>query len=115
MIQVKEMMQDKDLKNSKSKDKGSRSRSQSMNEQSRYKQEQDKDKSSTSKQVNFNIGDIKVNLNIRGDFRGITIHDVPDVLALFFFNFAKKEDSSSSAVQACDSDGTQCPLQDALF
>ncbi|GJZ61473.1 hypothetical protein Tco_0617610 [Tanacetum coccineum] len=33
MIQVKEMMQDKDLKNSKSKDKGSRSRSQSMNEQ----------------------------------------------------------------------------------
>ncbi|GJV93093.1 hypothetical protein Tco_1540906, partial [Tanacetum coccineum] len=32
MIQVKEMMQDNDLKNSKSKDKGSRSRSQSMNE-----------------------------------------------------------------------------------
>ncbi|GJZ85781.1 putative ribonuclease H-like domain-containing protein [Tanacetum coccineum] len=30
MIQVKEMMQDNDLKNSKSKDKGSRSRSQSM-------------------------------------------------------------------------------------
>ncbi|GJV78547.1 hypothetical protein Tco_1514417 [Tanacetum coccineum] len=29
MIQVKEMMQDNDLKNSKSKDKGSRSRSQS--------------------------------------------------------------------------------------
>ncbi|GJV02782.1 hypothetical protein Tco_1336351 [Tanacetum coccineum] len=38
MIQVKEMMQDKDLKNSKSKDKGSRSRSQSINEQSHYKQ-----------------------------------------------------------------------------
>ncbi|GKB49268.1 hypothetical protein Tco_0900021 [Tanacetum coccineum] len=34
MIQDKEMMQDKDLKNSKSNDKGSRSRSQSMNEQS---------------------------------------------------------------------------------
>ncbi|GJZ82741.1 hypothetical protein Tco_0647914 [Tanacetum coccineum] len=34
MIQVKEMMQDNDLKNLKSKDKGSRSRSQSMNEQS---------------------------------------------------------------------------------
>ncbi|GKE24987.1 hypothetical protein Tco_1436499 [Tanacetum coccineum] len=31
MIQVKEMMQDKDLKNSKSKDKGSRSSSRSMN------------------------------------------------------------------------------------
>ncbi|GJX23950.1 gag-pol polyprotein [Tanacetum coccineum] len=42
MIQVKEMMQDKDLKNSKSKDKGSRSRSQSMNEQSHYKQEKTK-------------------------------------------------------------------------
>ncbi|GJT40128.1 retrovirus-related pol polyprotein from transposon TNT 1-94 [Tanacetum coccineum] len=40
MIQVKEMMQDNDLKNSMSKDKGSRSRSQSMNEQSHYKQEQ---------------------------------------------------------------------------
>ncbi|GJX62208.1 retrovirus-related pol polyprotein from transposon TNT 1-94 [Tanacetum coccineum] len=39
MIQVKEIMQDKDLKNSKSKDKGSRSRSQSMNEQSHYKQD----------------------------------------------------------------------------
>nr|GEU60162.1 hypothetical protein [Tanacetum cinerariifolium] len=38
MIQVKEMMQDKDLKNSKSKDEGSRSRSQSMNDQSHYKQ-----------------------------------------------------------------------------
>nr|GEZ08655.1 hypothetical protein [Tanacetum cinerariifolium] len=38
MIQVKEMMQDKDLKNSKSKDEGSRSRSQRMNDQSHYKQ-----------------------------------------------------------------------------
>ncbi|GKA85104.1 hypothetical protein Tco_0806758 [Tanacetum coccineum] len=38
MIQVKEMMQDNDLKNSKSKDKGSKSRSQSMDEQSHYKQ-----------------------------------------------------------------------------
>ncbi|GJY53801.1 hypothetical protein Tco_0445465 [Tanacetum coccineum] len=42
MIQVKEMMQDKDLKNSKSKDKGSRSRSQGMNEQSHYKQDKTK-------------------------------------------------------------------------
>ncbi|GJT33257.1 ATP synthase CF0 subunit III [Tanacetum coccineum] len=32
MIQVKEMMQDNDFKNSKSKDKGSKSRSQSMDE-----------------------------------------------------------------------------------
>ncbi|GKE63535.1 hypothetical protein Tco_1513902, partial [Tanacetum coccineum] len=39
MIQVKEMMQDNDLKNSKSKDKGSKSRSQSMDKQSRYKQD----------------------------------------------------------------------------
>ncbi|GJT05611.1 putative ribonuclease H-like domain-containing protein [Tanacetum coccineum] len=39
MIQVKEMMQDNDLKNSKSKDKGSKSRSQSMDEQSHYKQD----------------------------------------------------------------------------
>nr|GEY81649.1 hypothetical protein [Tanacetum cinerariifolium] len=38
MIHVKEMMQDKDLINSKSNDKGSRSRSQSMNDQSHYKQ-----------------------------------------------------------------------------
>nr|GEZ43966.1 putative reverse transcriptase domain-containing protein [Tanacetum cinerariifolium] len=38
MIQVKEMMQDKDLKNTKSKDEGSKSRSQSMNDQSYYKQ-----------------------------------------------------------------------------
>nr|GEW89801.1 putative reverse transcriptase domain-containing protein [Tanacetum cinerariifolium] len=38
MIQVKEMIQDKDLKNSKLQDEGSRSRSQSMNDQSHYKQ-----------------------------------------------------------------------------
>ncbi|GKA61477.1 hypothetical protein Tco_0760884 [Tanacetum coccineum] len=43
MIQVKEMMQDKDLKNSKSKDKGSRSRSRGMNEQSHYKQDKTKE------------------------------------------------------------------------
>ncbi|GJV64202.1 hypothetical protein Tco_1475030 [Tanacetum coccineum] len=42
MIEVKEMMQDKDLKNSKSKDKGSRSRSRGMNEQSHYKQDKTK-------------------------------------------------------------------------
>ncbi|GJV73799.1 hypothetical protein Tco_1493794 [Tanacetum coccineum] len=48
MIQVKEMMQDNDLKNSKSKDKGSRSRSQSMNEQSHYKQ----DKTKTRQNIN---------------------------------------------------------------
>ncbi|GJY58301.1 hypothetical protein Tco_0458193 [Tanacetum coccineum] len=42
MIQVKEMMQDKDLKNSMLKDKGSRSISQGMNEQSHYKQDKTK-------------------------------------------------------------------------
>ncbi|GJX36200.1 cullin-4 isoform X2 [Tanacetum coccineum] len=74
MIQVKEMMQDNDLKNSKSKDKGSKSRSQSMNEQSRYKQ----DKTITRQSINvkrhiFNvIGDTEKfeerDLNIGGDF-----------------------------------------------
>ncbi|GJR36329.1 retrovirus-related pol polyprotein from transposon TNT 1-94 [Tanacetum coccineum] len=48
MIQVKEMMQDNDLKNLKSKDKGLKSRSQSMNEQSRYKQ----DKTITRQSIN---------------------------------------------------------------
>ncbi|GJR06445.1 RNA-directed DNA polymerase, eukaryota [Tanacetum coccineum] len=51
MIQVKEMMQDNDLKNSKSKDKGSRSRSQSMNDQSHYKQ----DKTITSQSKTSNV------------------------------------------------------------
>ncbi|GJW48914.1 hypothetical protein Tco_0080560 [Tanacetum coccineum] len=57
MIQVKEMMQDNDLKNSKSKDKGSRS--QSMNEQSQYKQ----DKTKTRQSIN-----VKSHIfNVRGD------------------------------------------------
>ncbi|GJU51272.1 hypothetical protein Tco_1220827 [Tanacetum coccineum] len=73
MIQVKEMMQDNDLKNSKSKDKGSKSRSQSMDEQSHYKQ----DKTITRQSINvkrhiFNvIGGTEEfeerDLNIRGD------------------------------------------------
>ncbi|GJX26407.1 hypothetical protein Tco_0232703 [Tanacetum coccineum] len=59
MIQVKEMMQDNDLKNSKSKDKGSKSRSQSMNEQSRYKQ----DKTKTRQSIN-----VKSHIfNVKGD------------------------------------------------
>ncbi|GJU91814.1 hypothetical protein Tco_1304237, partial [Tanacetum coccineum] len=59
MIQVKEMMQDNDLKNSKSKDKGSRSRSQSMDEQSHYKQ----DKTITRQSIN-----VKSHIfNVRGD------------------------------------------------
>nr|GEZ84499.1 putative reverse transcriptase domain-containing protein [Tanacetum cinerariifolium] len=44
MIQVKEIMQDKDLINSKSNDDGSRSRSQSMNDQSHYNQAKAKSK-----------------------------------------------------------------------
>ncbi|GJT85924.1 uncharacterized mitochondrial protein-like protein [Tanacetum coccineum] len=74
MIQVKEMMQDNNLKNSKSKDKGSKSRSQSMDEQSHYKQ----DKTITRQSINvkrhiFNvIGDTEKfeerDLNIGGDF-----------------------------------------------
>ncbi|GKB09873.1 hypothetical protein Tco_0843796 [Tanacetum coccineum] len=86
MIQVKEMMQDKGLKNSKSKDKGSRSRSQSMNEQSHYKQEktktrpkkaklkrhifnigEDKVKIKITSIKNVNVGEIKEDLNIGGD------------------------------------------------
>ncbi|GJX77152.1 nucleotide-diphospho-sugar transferase [Tanacetum coccineum] len=75
MIQVKEMMHDNDLKNSKSKDKGSKSRSQSMDEQSHYKQ----DKTITRQSINvkrhvFNvIGDTEKfeerDLNIGGDLR----------------------------------------------
>nr|GEU45650.1 hypothetical protein [Tanacetum cinerariifolium] len=49
MIQVREMMQDKDLKNSKSKDEGSRSRSQSMNDQIHYKQAKTKTKINKAK------------------------------------------------------------------
>ncbi|GJV63490.1 hypothetical protein Tco_1474318 [Tanacetum coccineum] len=73
MIQVKEMMQDNDLKNSKSKDKGSKSRSQSMDEQSHYKQ----DKTITRQSINverhiFNViggtGEFEErDLNIGGD------------------------------------------------
>ncbi|GKA98344.1 retrovirus-related pol polyprotein from transposon TNT 1-94 [Tanacetum coccineum] len=48
MIQVKEIMQDNDIKNSKPKDKGSKSRSQSMDEQSHYKQ----DKTITRQSIN---------------------------------------------------------------
>ncbi|GJT12054.1 hypothetical protein Tco_0859096 [Tanacetum coccineum] len=57
IIQVKEMMQDNDLKNSKSKkNKGSRSRSQSMNEQSHYKQDQTKTRQSINvKSHIFNV------------------------------------------------------------
>ncbi|GJW69181.1 hypothetical protein Tco_0123605 [Tanacetum coccineum] len=50
MIQVKEMMQDNDLKNSTSEDRGLRSRSQSMNDQSHYKQ----DKTITRQSINVN-------------------------------------------------------------
>ncbi|GJU11325.1 hypothetical protein Tco_1133721 [Tanacetum coccineum] len=53
MIQVKEMMQDNDLKSSKSKDKGSRSRSQSMNEQSHYKQDKTKNKAKHKRQKSY--------------------------------------------------------------
>ncbi|GJR57406.1 hypothetical protein Tco_1499568 [Tanacetum coccineum] len=79
MIQVKEMMQDKDLKNSKSNDKdlknskskheGSRSRSRSMNAQSHYKQEKTKTrpKKAKLKRHIFNVGEIKEDLNIGGD------------------------------------------------
>ncbi|GJZ67545.1 hypothetical protein Tco_0630785 [Tanacetum coccineum] len=81
MIQVKEMMQDNDLKNSKSKDKGSKSRSQSMGEQSHYKQ----DKIITRQSINvkrhlFNvIGGAEEfeerDLNIGGDYPNITIEE----------------------------------------
>ncbi|GJS58574.1 retrotransposon protein, putative, ty1-copia subclass [Tanacetum coccineum] len=59
MIQVKDMMQDNDLNNSKSKDKGSKPRSQSMNGQSHYKQ--DKTKRRQSINVKSHI------FNVRGD------------------------------------------------
>nr|GEW04877.1 hypothetical protein [Tanacetum cinerariifolium] len=61
MIQAKEMMQDKDLKNSKLKDEGSRSRSRSMNDQSHYKQEKTKTrpKKEKLKRHIFNSGEDK--------------------------------------------------------
>nr|GEW65146.1 hypothetical protein [Tanacetum cinerariifolium] len=55
MIQVKEMMQDKDLKNLKSKDEGSRSRSQSMNDQIHYKQAKTKTKINKAKHKSQNV------------------------------------------------------------
>nr|GEZ14109.1 hypothetical protein [Tanacetum cinerariifolium] len=64
MIQVKEMMRDKDLNNSKSKDEGSWSRSQSMNVQSHYKQEnlpQERYRSSK----NANIKDQVINKRVK--------------------------------------------------
>ncbi|GKB49954.1 hypothetical protein Tco_0900707 [Tanacetum coccineum] len=68
MIQVKEMMQDNDLKNSKSKDKGSRSRSQSMNEQSHYKQDKTKNKANSYKNVIDGTEEFEErDLNIGGD------------------------------------------------
>ncbi|GKA78223.1 hypothetical protein Tco_0784760 [Tanacetum coccineum] len=75
MIQVKEMMQDKDLKNSKSKDKGSRSRSQSMNEQSHYKQEKTKTRPKKAKLKHhiFNIGEDKIVIT-----RVLGFHRFPD-------------------------------------
>ncbi|GJV37428.1 hypothetical protein Tco_1409905 [Tanacetum coccineum] len=60
MIQVKEMMQDKDLNNLKSKDEGSRSRSQSMNEQRHYKKAKTRLKKAKLKRHIFNIGKDKV-------------------------------------------------------
>nr|GEZ51403.1 hypothetical protein [Tanacetum cinerariifolium] len=66
MIQVKEMMQDKDLKNSESKDKGSRSRSRSMNEKSHYKQEKTeaRPKKAKLKRHIFNIREDKITANV---------------------------------------------------
>ncbi|GKE19955.1 putative reverse transcriptase domain-containing protein [Tanacetum coccineum] len=90
MIQVKEMMQDNDLKNSKSKDKGSKSRSQSMDEQSHYKQ----DKTITRQSINvkrhiFNvIGDTEKfeerDLNIGGDFLVIPLGIISDIQQLMY-------------------------------
>ncbi|GKA89418.1 integrase, catalytic region, zinc finger, CCHC-type containing protein [Tanacetum coccineum] len=64
MIQVKEMMQDKDLKNSKSKDKGSRSRPRGMNEQRLYKQDKTK-KRRSSNVISSTLGRSKKTLTLR--------------------------------------------------
>ncbi|GJV12747.1 retrovirus-related pol polyprotein from transposon TNT 1-94 [Tanacetum coccineum] len=80
MIQVKEMMQDNDLKNSKSKDKGSKSRSQSMDEQSHYKQ----DKTITRQSINvkrhiFNvIGGTEDGITLSLDelIRNLKVHEM---------------------------------------
>ncbi|GKB07260.1 protein gravitropic in the light 1 [Tanacetum coccineum] len=100
MIQVKEMMQDNDLKNSKSKDKGSRSRSQSMNEQSHYKQ----DKTKTRQSINvkshiFNvIGSTEEfeerDLNIGGDcgFFNVTVLVMESMLNKLQYDIDGKDD-----------------------
>ncbi|GJZ18533.1 retrotransposon ORF1 [Tanacetum coccineum] len=100
MIQVKEMMQDNDLKNSKSKDKGSRSRSQSMNDQSHYKQ----DKTITRQSINvkrhiFNvIGDTEKfeerDLNIGGDCNSQVKDKKIDLLVQQYEQFIISEDES---------------------
>ncbi|GJY42882.1 ribonuclease H-like domain-containing protein, partial [Tanacetum coccineum] len=96
MIQVKEMMQDNDLKNLKSKDKGSKSRSQSMDEQSHYKQ----DKTITRQSINvkrhiFNvIGGTEEfeerDLNIGGDFVAATVVIVAAIVVESLVRLAKK-------------------------
>ncbi|GKE12713.1 hypothetical protein Tco_1416264, partial [Tanacetum coccineum] len=84
MIQVKEMMQDNDLKNSKSKDKGSRSRSQSMNDQSHYKQ----DKTKTRQSIN-----VKSHIfNVRGD--NDKSNQTPTRMSLVVQRSLKKETST---------------------
>nr|GFB02157.1 hypothetical protein [Tanacetum cinerariifolium] len=83
MIQVKEMMQDKDLKNSKSKDKGTRSKSQSMNEQSHYKQEKTKTrpKKAKLKRHIFNIGEDKVRIKITS-IKNVKVGEIKEDLNL---------------------------------
>ncbi|GJU29673.1 retrovirus-related pol polyprotein from transposon TNT 1-94 [Tanacetum coccineum] len=108
MIQVKEMMQDNDLKNLKSKDKGSKSRSQSMDEQSHYKQ----DKTITRQSINvkrhiFNvIGDTEKfeerDLNIGGDVIPTTSVSRPQL----------KRNQSKDRVMSNNSQGKKQEVED---
>nr|GEW55662.1 hypothetical protein [Tanacetum cinerariifolium] len=76
MIQVKEMMQDKDLKNSKSKDEGSRSRSQSMNDQSHYKQAKTKTKINKATSHNKVIGHARMSKIKTSTIKELEVRDL---------------------------------------
>nr|GEU98793.1 hypothetical protein [Tanacetum cinerariifolium] len=90
MIQVKEMMQDKDLKNSKSKDEGSRSRSQRMNDQSHYKQAKAKSKINKATSYKNVIGrTITVSLSYEGPISVFaSFPELPLSLSELLFSFS---------------------------
>ncbi|GJU84239.1 hypothetical protein Tco_1291785 [Tanacetum coccineum] len=96
VIQVKEMMQDNDLKSSKSKDKGSRSRSQSMNEQSHYKQ----DKTKTRQSINVKSHIFNVIGGTSGRRRTHFVNMLLLLMILFLISGKKKEGRGKKQIQS---------------